>query len=373
MIAYTGSFPGTLSDEHPLRRYGWDRELAEFFAAHPGSVPARVARVDRGRAQVVTADGPAVVDLTPILVPDPVETPCTGDWIGLAERSAPADRPGLAAVVRAPRRTAVVRAVSSRRSDGQILAANVDLVLVAVGLDVPLDTGRLTRLLTLAWESGARPLVVLTKADIAPDAPHMRDDALAAAPGVDVVVTSTADGSGIDALADRLAGRSTALIGQSGAGKSSLVNALSGRAAMEVQQVRSRDGKGRHTTVTRELIPLPGGGVLLDTPGLRGVGMHGAEDGLRLAFADVIAFADRCRFGDCAHGNEPGCAVREALESGELPAARMDAFLKLERENAHAAARTDARLAAQQRRVWRQRTKDARAGHSARKRAQPDS
>ncbi|MFH0241750.1 ribosome small subunit-dependent GTPase A [Streptomyces sp. HK10] len=354
---------------HPLARYGWDGHTAQAFAPYGrrGLTPARVVRVDRGRCDAVTADGPVRADTAPVTSPDPLLTVCTGDWAAL--------EPGgrrTPWTVRAllPRRTAFVRSTSSKRSEGQVLAANVDHAVVAVSLAVPLDPGRLERFLALAWESGARPLVALTKADLAPDAVHAAAaDAEAAAPGVTVLPVSAVAGEGTDVLAAVLGGGTAVVLGQSGAGKSTLVNALVGQEVLAVRETRASDGKGRHTTTTRELFALPGGGVVIDTPGLRGAGLWDAEEGVGRAFSDVEELARACRFHDCAHTTEPGCAVLAAVGDGTLPPRRLDSYRKLLRENQYLAARTDARLRAELRRDWRQ--KQAWGRHMAERKRGP--
>ncbi|SFK93900.1 ribosome small subunit-dependent GTPase A [Streptomyces pini] len=353
---------------HPLARYGWDGHTAEAFAPYGrrGLTPARVVRVDRGRCDAVTADGPVRAGIAPVVSPDPLLTVCTGDWAAL--------EPGgrrTPWTVRAllPRRTAFVRSTSSKRSEGQVLAANVDHAVVTVSLAAPLDPGRLERFLALAWESGAQPLVALTKADLAPDAAHAAADAEAAAPGVTVLPVSALTGEGLDVLAAVLGGGTAVLLGQSGAGKSTLVNALTGQEALEVRETRASDGKGRHTTTTRELFALPGGGVVIDTPGLRGVGLWDAEEGVGRAFADVEELARACRFHDCAHTAEPGCAVLAAVDDGVLPPRRLDSYRKLLRENQYLAARTDARLRAELRRDWKR--KQALGRHMAERKRGP--
>ncbi|WP_067973140.1 ribosome small subunit-dependent GTPase A [Nocardiopsis trehalosi] len=325
-----------------LAAYGWDPALDALFAPHraAGLVPARVVQVDRGSCTAATADGHVRAATTGL--PEDGPAPCTGDWAALR----PGDRPALAALL--PRRTAVVRASASRRSDGQVLAANVDTVVVVASLAVPLDLGRIERLLALAWESGAVPVVALTQADLADDPDAALSAAATAAPGAEVRVVSAVTGEGMDALAAALGG-TVVLVGTSGAGKSTLGNALLGADVLATGEVRARDGKGRHTTVRRELLPLPSGGVLIDTPGLRGVGLHAAADGLERAFADIEELARDCRFADCGHTAEPGCAVLAAIEAGDLPRRRLDSMRRLERENAWAESRTDARLRAERR------------------------
>jgi ribosome biogenesis GTPase len=348
-----------------LAAYGWDEALDEVFSSYraAGLVPARVAAVDRGLCDVVAEDGPArastaalsttalsTTALSTAAVPgDPPAAPCTGDWAALRP-DGPGGRPAVAALL--PRRTAIVRASAARDSRGQVLAANVDTVAVTVPLDARPAPGRIERLVALAWESGARPVVVLTKADRAPGAAGAAAEAAAAAPGVQVVACSAATGAGVDAVRAALTG-TVALVGPSGAGKSTLGNALLGAEVLATGAVRESDGRGRHTTVRRELLPLPGGGVLIDTPGLRGVGLFGASEGLERTFADVEELAAGCRFGDCAHLSEPGCAVLAAVEDGTLPRRRLDSYRRLLRENAWAASRTDARLRAERENRWK--------------------
>ncbi|WP_326599409.1 ribosome small subunit-dependent GTPase A [Streptomyces sp. NBC_01803] len=343
----------------PLSVYGWDDALEAAFADHraTGLVPARIAGVDRGLCDAVTDDGP-------LRAATAGHAPCTGDWAAL-DPGTEQREPRLAALL--PRRTAIVRSSAARDSHGQVLAANVDTVVIAVSLAVPLDAGRLERLLALGWESGARPVVVLTKTDRAADPAEAVDEAAAAAPGVDTVATSAVTGEGMAELAALLTG-TVVLLGASGAGKSTLGNALLGGDVLATGEVRAQDGKGRHTTVRRELLPLPGGGVLIDTPGLRGVGLHDAAEGLEQVFAEIEELAADCRFADCAHESEPGCAVRAAIEAGELPERRLASYRKLLRENAWAASRTDARLRAERTERWKAIHRHQRATYRFRER-----
>ncbi|MGW4637416.1 ribosome small subunit-dependent GTPase A [Sphaerisporangium sp. NPDC004334] len=356
--------PQLTASGHDLFSLGWDDSLAADLPG--GAVPARVARVDRGAADVITADGhhhaQYAAPLRRAAAADPVALPCVGDWAALTRL--PEGRHELQAVL--PRRTSLVRGGVGRDSrgglsgdsQGQVLAANVDVVFVAEpalhATDFA-DLGRVERLLALAWESGARPVVLITKADLVGE--HLAgllDDVAAAAPGVDLHAVCSITGEGVEVVRDHLAGSRTAVIlGASGAGKSTLVNALAGEQVMETQQVRAGDGRGRHTTVHRELIPLAGGGLIIDTPGIRRVGLYEMSQGVDLVFSDIEELAESCRFGDCAHQSEPGCAVLSALESGELPERRLESWRKLQREAAWMARRGDARLRAEETRKWK--------------------
>ncbi|MCH6163252.1 ribosome small subunit-dependent GTPase A [Streptomyces marispadix] len=387
------------ASSHPLARYGWDTRVADAFAPYEdeGLVPARVVRVDRGRCDAVTADGIVRASTAPVATDDPTRAVCTGDWAALSVGSEPDStepdstepdgagpgifRPGgpdgsvtgspggprpagaeRAPEVRAllPRRTAFVRSTASNRSEGQVLAANVDVALIAVSLAAELELPRVERFVALAWTSGARPLIVLTKSDLVADpatVAQLAADAAESAPGVDVLTVSAARGEGLEALGAVLAGGTCVLLGQSGAGKSTLANALLGEDVQDVRTVRDSDGKGRHTTTTRDLLPLPeaaGGGVLIDTPGLRGVGLWDAEAGVGSTFSEIEALAEECRFHDCRHESEPDCAVLAAVDDGSLPQRRLESYRKLLRENARIAARTDARLRAEQKRRFKE-------------------
>lgn len=355
------------SSSHPLSAYGWDEGWEAEFApyAERGLLPGRVVRVDRGQCDVVTAAGPVRADTAFVTPHDPLRVVCTGDWAAV-------DPAGDPRFVRTylPRRTAFVRSTSSSRSEGQILAANVDHAVIAVSLAVELDLGRIERFLALAWESGAQPVVVLTKADLVPDATglsYLVQDVETTAPGVQVLTVSSLTGDGMDVFGAVVAGGTSVLLGVSGAGKSTLANALLGEDVMDVQATRDIDGKGRHTTTTRNLLVLPGGGVLIDTPGLRGVGLWDAETGVGQVFAEIEEFARQCRFHDCAHEAEPGCAVLAAVEDGSLPERRLDSYRKLLRENRRIVAKTDARLRSEILKDWKRKGAEGRAAMQAKR------
>lgn len=331
----------------------------------------RVVRADRGAVLVVPADqllqpadeGAAAPVRVPLdhdgLVPDPDGArvpPTVGDLLVLAD-AVPGDPPHVHHLV--PRRSALVRSTAGTSSREQALAANIDVVLVVEHLDPDPSLGRIERLLTLGWRSGAQPVVVLTKTDLVPDPQSMAAEVAAVAPGVPVHPVSVVDGSGLDALRALLQpGTTLVMVGPSGAGKSSLVNALAGHRVMDTGERRS-DGRGRHTTTHRELVPLRGGVMLIDTPGVRGIGLVADAGSVEETFADVAELAADCRFADCAHVSEPGCAVLAAVEAGELPERRLESWHRLAREAAHQARRADVRLAAEERARIRSRVRQA--------------
>lgn len=335
--------------------YGWTEAVSTSYAAliEENCVPARVIRMDRSECDAITPNGLARVRCP--RADSEVSGLCTGDWVTVDATSA----------VRRllPRRSAIVRSSVSGRSQGQVLAANVDTVLICTAADGDVDLGRIERMLALAWESNAQPIVLLTKADAADDVPL--DEVRAAAPGAAVLEVSANTGLGLDVLTAMLDG-TVALLGPSGAGKSTLANALLGAEVFATNSVRDTDKKGRHTTVHRELRPLPGGGTLIDTPGLRGVGLWDAGEGIEKTFSDIESLAAQCRFGDCAHRGEPGCAVRAAIDSGELTQRRLDSYNKLARENEWMRARTDKRLQAERQRAWRGIVKQQRRRYQER-------
>jgi ribosome biogenesis GTPase / thiamine phosphate phosphatase len=322
----------------------------------------RVVRADKGSVLVAPADdGPVRAELDrdglALLDGDRV-VPTVGDWVRVDDvDGAPHVREVL------PRTSALVRDSAGATSREQVLAANVDIVLVVEHLDPDPDLGRVERLLTLVWRSGALPVVVLTKADLVPDPAAMAQDVARAALAVDVHAVSAATGQGLEPVRELLtAGTTLAVVGPSGAGKSTLVNALVGRDVMSTGDRRESDGRGRHTTTHRELVPLPGGAVLIDTPGIRGVGLVADADALDTTFADVVELAARCRFADCHHEIEPGCAVAAALESGDLDRRRYESWRKLAREAAYQARRSDAHLAAEERARWKRVTQEYQRG-----------
>lgn len=308
-----------------LEALGWDegwQAVRDAADADPAGRLGRVLRTHRVGFDVQTEDGREFC-VHKARGRDPMAAPATGDWVVVSDVP---DVPEPAIMTVLPRRTAVVRRDPADRAAPQVLAANADVVALVHGADRPVNPRRLERQLALAHGSGARVVIVLTKADL-PDAEATRAVLVAAAPGEDVLVTAAAAGAGIDAV-DALTGDSDTLVllGESGAGKSSLVNAVLGHEAVAVGLVREGDHKGRHTTTRRELLALPTGGALLDTPGVRAVGLWPGWADTDAVFTEIAEAAEACRFADCSHDAEPACGVRTAVRDGALDPDRLDAW-----------------------------------------------
>lgn len=340
----------TVATTFDLQDLGWDPSWHETFEPYERRqlIPARVAVRHHGPCELLSERGP--LGGLPAGHLAGAELPAVGDWV--AARPLPGERKALIEAV-LPRRTAFTRKEAWRRTVEQVVAANVDTVFIVSALGAELNARRLERYLVGARESGARPAIVLTKADLEPDHADAVLAVEAVALGVPVHVVSAVTGEGLDALTAHLGrGRTVALLGSSGVGKSTLVNRLAGRELLVTREVRA-DGRGRHTTTHRELVRLPGGGLLLDTPGMRELQLWAGEESLDGAFEDVTAFAGECRFADCAHEHEPGCAVKAALADGLLPAERWESYRKLQRELRSLEVRRSKRLQAEERRRWR--------------------
>jgi ribosome biogenesis GTPase / thiamine phosphate phosphatase len=337
-----------------LRALGWDERLATLLESEAsGLAPGRVIAEERGQYLVASAlgDGPATASgrLRHETEVDPtVVWPAVGDWVAMEPSSDGEHR--IQRVL--TRRSAVVRgAPGDRRLNTQVLAANVDVVFVVTSVNAEFNIRRLERYLSVAWESGAVPVVLLSKSDLADDLESFRLQAEAAAPAVEIIAVSSVTGEGIEDVRRHLGpGRTVVFTGSSGVGKSSIGNALAGEPLLDTGGIRLDDARGRHTTTRRQLVRLADG-LLIDTPGLRELGVLDAE-GVATAFEDIEGMAAACRFGDCQHRSEPGCAVRAALQDGTLEAGRLEAYEKLQREARRAALATDAIARRAERKKW---------------------
>ncbi len=333
---------------HPLVSVGWSDRLAARFDLHleSGAVPARVVGVERGWCRLATPTGERMV---------PTPETAVGDWVAL-------DGDVVREVL--PRWSALARVGPDGRR--QVLAANLDVVLIAAPAD-RLSSARVEREVVIAWESGARPVVVVTKLDVA--ASGAIDELRSRLVTVDVVGTSAVNGEGIDEIRSIVIHPVTAaFLGPSGAGKSTLINALLGEDLLAVGDVREKDQRGRHTTTSRRLVPLPSGGSLIDMPGLRSLGTDAGNDAVTATFADIEELAAACRFADCSHDVEPDCAVVAAVAHGSLDPARFASYRKLVRETEFERRRTEPLARQEVERVWKVRTKEQRRLYRERER-----
>jgi ribosome biogenesis GTPase len=343
---------------YSLSQLGWDSFFEEQFrqVKLPGSVPARIASESRELYKVFSECGELAARISGkmrYLAGEEGQLPAVGDWVVIIpqvnEKSA---------VIHAmiPRKSKFSRKVAEEITKEQVVAANVDTVFIVNGLDGGrnLNLRRIERYLTLAWNSGATPVIVLNKTDLCPDIDISIDSVESVAMGVPVHALSARERSGLDELAQYLEnGKTAAFLGSSGVGKSSIINALMGEAIQDTGEVRDDDKMGRHTTTSRELILLPSGGMVIDTPGMREIQMWAGEDDLEGAFPDIAALAERCYFNDCTHDREPGCAVRDAIEAGDLELARFEGFKKLQNELVYLAAREDNSVRRMEKEKWK--------------------
>ena len=312
---------------------GWNQRWAELLEAVPGdATPARVVRHDGVSLVVATPQGVTTTTLGTRLDPEPT----VGDWLAVVD--------GYPTAVL--ERTSLLRRKAAMRDVEQVLAANVDLVFLVCGLDRPVKASRVQRGAALSADAGAESVIVLTKAVRAKDTDRVQARLEKGVPGIPIIVTSVREGIGVGGLRDAARDRTVAMLGESGAGKSTIVNALLEKEAAKVGAVRERDSKGRHTTTTRYLHVLPGGGTLIDSPGIRSIGLWGDSQSVTETFADIAALGENCRFVDCRHDTEPDCAVKAAVENGHLTAERLSAWRALAQEAEANAAR---RLAAARR------------------------
>jgi ribosome biogenesis GTPase len=330
-----------------LAPLGWDERWASTLEnAEPGALPGRVLQHHGAGLVVALPEGTETIMLTKRLDPEPT----VGDWVAVIDNEA----------IAVLDRRSLLRRRSAHGDKEQQLAANVDTVLLVCGLDRPVKDGRIQRGTTIARDAGARPVVILTKAaigDVDSDPEQAAADVRIAHPGIDVVITSVNEGLGLDELRTLIGTDTVTLLGESGAGKSSIVNALLGSKIVPIGSVRKGDSKGRHTTTGRELHLLPSGGVLIDTPGIRAVGLVAEDDAVAETFSDVDEVAEMCRFADCQHDGQPGCAIANALESGELLAGRVEGWRRLREESEAIAERA---TIAEQRRTDRDFAKEAK-------------
>ncbi len=314
-----------------LSELGWATVFAEQLSPEEAErlVPARVFGVHRTHITVMAEEGELSMSLGGRWFQlDPQERPTVGDWVLVSEERD--------SVVRLLKRKSLLKRLSpGRTGEVQLIAANVDTLFLVTSCNQDFNPRRLERYLALAYEAGIEPVVVLTKADLCEDRARYVDDARRLVPGLEVAAVNARDRAELAPLAPWLrVGRTVALLGSSGVGKSTLVNTVADAQVQRTAEIREDDGKGRHTTTHRSLHPLPGGGLMLDSPGMRELGMADAELGVRQMFEDVEALAHRCRFADCEHDTEPGCAVKAAIEAGELSDERLDSYRKLSREEA---------------------------------------
>lgn len=350
-----------MSGADALHALGWDNRLAALLAAEaPGLVPGRILAEERGAYLVVSADGEGPASPSGRLRHDSdldptAAWPAVGDWVAMdpLDGIGPGNGTDHRLIQRVlTRRTAMIRrSPGDRRLPSQVLAANIDVVFVVTSVNAEFNVRRLERYLTVAWESGATPIVLLSKADLAEDPGEFLLAAATTAPGVEVITVSAITGEGMDAVRAHLgAGRTVVFTGSSGVGKSSIVNALAGAPLLDTGGIREDDARGRHTTTRRQLVRLADG-LLIDTPGLRELGVLDG-DGVATAFDDVERIASACRFNDCGHRSEPGCAIRAAIASGDLDRGRFAAWEKLQREAVRAAIATNALGRRAERKKW---------------------
>jgi|CXWL01.1.fsa_nt_gi ribosome biogenesis GTPase len=352
-----------------IELYGWSGALQLSFAPHAaqGFEPARVVAHHRGLWRLATSRGEVAGRLSGrfALEAAPGEHPVVGDWLAVAM----VDNSAEAMIHALLPRTSAFRRRAAGEGGVQVVAANVDVALLVAALNGDLNVRRLERYLVAARDSDAQPVIVLTKADLCADPKSEAQHVASIAEGASVLTLSALTGDGLDGLDAWLTPGSTAvLLGSSGAGKSTLLNALAGRALMDTGAIRASDERGRHTTTHRELFRLPSGALLIDTPGMRELGLLAVDEALDASFEDVTALLQNCRFGNCTHANEPGCAILAALEQGALGHDRWQAYLKLQRELAFAARKDDASAEAANRARWKKVHKAQRAKYRLRDR-----
>jgi ribosome biogenesis GTPase len=336
-----------------LEDLGWNATFAEAFAPHaaPGIEPARVSLEHTHIYRVITAGDERLARVSGRLrhaAAGRADFPAVGDWVVIETPPGGGDA-RIRAVL--PRTSRFSRRAAGNPTEEQVVAANIDVVFLVSGLDGDFNPRRIERYLVTAWESGASPVILLNKADLVEDAEATAREVSELAQGVPVLAISAKEAASIERVrAFVTAGRTAALLGSSGVGKSSIANVLLGEERLRTHEVRESDSRGRHTTTGRQLVLLPGGGILIDTPGMRELQLWETAPSAG-AFADIDALAEECRFRDCRHRSEPGCAVVAAVAAGMLPAARLESFGKLQDEQAHQARQQDERARLEVKRI----------------------
>jgi ribosome biogenesis GTPase / thiamine phosphate phosphatase len=338
---------------HPytLHQLGWTDEHEEAFTKYSGPyVPGRVACRQKTVWEVFTADGTVTAGITGALK-KLGRFPAVGDFIVLLHQP----ESGVSTIVDIlPQKTRFTRGISGREGTDQVIAANIDTVFIVTAAGHDLNARRIERYLALAYASGARPVIVINKADLADDPGMLAAEILPVSSGIPVIPLSAMSGAGVEKLEAFLTpGTTIALIGSSGVGKSTLINRLLGDAVQDTSHVRTSDGKGRHTTTVRQLFALKDGAFMIDNPGLREVGMGTAAAGIGETFADILELAACCKFPDCRHDREPGCAVREAVTRGTLPASRLESYRRLVRELSFEREKAEIGLVRFERKRWK--------------------